>query len=163
MKKFIVSLLLGVGIAANAALSTTVVVQPNTYTNLLSLNSGSAIVTFASVTANTTNASVIFVDAPTNTLFYTNAAYIGVTSYATNYIQSWTNYYGVVNYWTNMTLLDVTNTVAASTNFYNRPITASALASTTTTLNPLAANFEYGIWVTNNSSGIATVTIQYRQ
>lgn len=163
MKNYLIALSLAVGLAANAAVSTTVVVQPNTYTNLLSLTGGSAIVTFASVAANSTNASVLFVDAPTNTLFYTNAAYTNITSYATNLITSWTNYYGVVNYATNITLLDVSNPVAAGTNLYNRPLSAAALAGTTTTLNPLNTQFEYGIWVTNNSSGIATVTIQYRQ
>lgn len=164
MKKYLISLFAGVGMVASAAFTTTVTVPPNTFTNLLSLSgSGYAIVTSAAITANSTNASVSFYDTTTNSLTYVVPAYTNITSYATNWVQTWTNYYGVTNSWTNISLVDVTNSVAASTNNYPVKIAAAALANTTTVLNPLYATFESGIYVTNTSTGIATVTIQYRQ
>ena len=163
MKYIIASILSFVAGSALAA-STSVVVQPGTFTNLLSLgSSGYARVTALSVTANSTNVTVAFIDTPTNVLTYVSPAYTNLVSYATNYIQSWTNYYGATNSWTNMTLVDVANTVAATTNNYPTRVAVGALAGTSTIINPANYKFEDGIWVTNNSTGIATITATYVQ
>lgn len=163
------SLLVGVGflacVNAQAASTVTVTVQPGTMTNILStLTSGAAIVKSFTLSANGTNAAVILYDTPTNQLVWTNVSYISTQSYATNYIVVWTNYFGATNSWTNLTLVDVTNTVVGSSNnAYAARISGAALASTTTIINPLYTVFENGIWATNTSSGVATVTIQLLQ
>lgn len=169
MKNMFKSLLVGVGVLAcvnsQAASTITVVVQPGTMTNILSnLQSGAAIVRSFTLAANGTNAAVVLYDTPTNQLVWTNVSYISSTSYATNYILTWTNFMGATNSWTNLTLVDITNTVTGSSNnVYAARISGAALASTTTIINPLYTVFENGIWATNTSSGVATVTIQFLQ
>jgi len=164
MKKFIIALsIIGLAISLQAA-SVTVTVLPSTATNVLgNLFGGYAKITSVTLVANPTNTAVVLYDAPTNNWSYTTPAYTNTISYATNYVNSYTNYYGVTTLITNLALVDVANTVAASTNTYPARVGVSALASTTTTINPTAYVFENGVWATNNSSGIATLTVSFVQ
>lgn len=161
IRKALISAFMGLSLTALAG-TQTVVVQPGTMTNLLSTFNGSTLLKQVVVTANTTNASLLFVDTATNTLGYVNASYTNTYSYATNYITSWTNFYGVAQTSTNVALVDNTNNVvAATTNSYPVNLAATALASTTATYVNINRYFMRGIWATNNSSGIATVTVTW--
>jgi hypothetical protein len=171
MKKFILSVLFGLSVSAFAANTITVSVPPLTATNLFSLlnSQGYAKVTAISVTAGTTNTAVTFFDNTTNSLVFTVPAFTNYISYATNFVQTWTNYFGATNYWTNISLVQISNYNAAATISVAKN-TVSAIASTTTTLSPTAYIFENGIWVTNlgpinvgtTSGGAATVSITYQ-
>lgn len=166
MKKILVILFaLLLTLSIKAALSTTVVVPANTMTNLVNLSgSGHVIVTAYVVTStNATAVTASLMDTPTNVLAYVVPAYTNITSYATNWVQTWTNYYGATNSWTNYSLIDITNSVAQSTNNYPVRIALTAAANTSAVLNPTYTVFDSGVWVTNSSAAAATVTIQYRQ
>lgn len=168
MKKYIATIaLIGLTFVSQSFGATvTLLVQPGTFTNLLSVQ-GSAKVTQISVAATTaTNTTVALVDCPTNQLTYVVPAYTNVLSYATNIVVSWTNYFGVVNYSTNTyALVRVTNSVASVTNNYPIRSTISSLGGTTTTTTGVNYWFVNGLWVTNTSGspGPAAVTITYQQ
>jgi len=166
MKKIIASLFsLIAAVSLSSAASISIAVAPSTATNVMgSLFGGYAKVT--SVTFNCTsssNATVVVYDSTTNVFTYTNAAYTNITSYATNLVTTWTNYFGVVNSATNVNLVDVTNSVAGTTNNYPQRFSVSALVGTTTTINPTSYIFENGIWATNTSAGSGTLTVQFVQ
>ena len=93
MKKLILSLLIGISVAANAG-TFTVTVQPGTFTNLLNGFPGSIYVSRLVMTAGATNASVLVIDTPTNTFTFVTPAYTNYTTYATNIATTYTNYYG---------------------------------------------------------------------
>ena len=160
--KRILSLIALVALTFNIqAVSVTATVAGNGKTNILALMpSGTAKVT--SVTLGNLGAAVqtlSFYDSPDGVYFYTNAAYITTTSYATNTYVLYTNYFGMTNSFTNTFLMDVTNTVAASTNLW--PIRAVTVlpASATTTMYPVNYLFDYGMWVTNSGANAVTITI----
>jgi hypothetical protein len=135
-----------------------------TYTNFPTLLSGSAKVTAVTLTTTNNSATVVFRDAYTNTFNFTNAAYIQTTSYVTNYITTWTNYFGYTNNVTNFALVDVTNTIPATNYAFPIVLTLGAGTNSTVTYNPLVANFNYGIWMTNTTAGgSVTVTLTYSQ
>lgn len=165
MKKLLLLAALMSGLALQAA-STSMVIQPGVFTNLLWISPGSVVVKQIIVSASPTNiANVQFVDTPTNLLTNFEAAYTNFISYATNYVTTWTNYYGATNNTTNYQLVDVSNSVPAVTNNYNIPIALIAptngLVQTGIGLN---YNFQLGLWVTNAAapgSGPATITITY--
>lgn len=159
MKNILISLVLGVSIITASALSVTTVVQPNTMTNLLTGFNQPFKLTQVIITANTNNASVLMVDSITNALTYTNAAYTNILSYATNYIATWTNFYGTTNSTTNIALIDITNSVAATTNSYPVRLGIAAVANASAKFDQVNYYFNNGIWATNTSSGIATITI----
>ena len=163
MKRFYIVALAILGAVSLQAASITMTIPTATATNLLgNLFQGSAKIT--SVALTSTNAgSFVAYDSPTNVWTYTTADYTNTVSYGTNYIYSWTNYYGVVNSWTNMTLVDVQNTVAASTNAYPARFALSCLANTTTSINPTSYVFENGVWVTNTSAYTINLTVTYQQ
>lgn len=50
---------------------------------------------------------------------FVNAAYIGVSSYPTNYVTSFTGNSGAISYYTNSGIYTYTNTVSAATNALN--------------------------------------------
>lgn len=166
MKKFIKSLfvigLLSATISAKA-FTLTIQVLPGAMTNAFAGFNNPVSVTMVAITANTTNASALFVDTPTNVLSYVLPAYSNTVSYVTNYYTSQTNFYGVQFYtYTNLSLIDVTNNlVPSTTNQYNEPLAIATLASTASTYYNLTAVFNRGMWITNNSSGIATLTVTY--
>jgi hypothetical protein len=173
MKKLIISLAAAIGFAAvaqaqNLAFSATVasggftqIVSPNMSFKLSQL-----------ILTSTNNATGVLVDTPTNSLTYVLGAYTNTISYLTNsaylatnggYNQfTYTNYYGVVTSLTNATsssyvLVDVTNTVAQSTNNY--PSIAVACTTVPTTINNLNVTFYRGVWFTNTGSSTVTVSV----
>lgn len=160
--KRILSLIALVALTFNIqAVSVTATVAGNGKTNILALMpSGAAKVT--SITLGNQGAAVqtlSFYDSPDGVYFYTNAAYNTISSYPSNYTVLYTNYFGVVNGITNTMLVDVTNTVAASTNLW--PIRAITVlpASATTTMYPVNYLFDYGMWVTNSGANAVNITI----
>jgi len=165
MKKYIISALLGVSFIASAnTISTTI--APAGVFSLLSAgaNYGSFTVRQVGITATTaTNALVALVDAPSTNFTYVNAAYTNRLSYGTNWNTTWTNFYGVVQ--TNpipiIALIDVTNTVAASTNSFSTRLIAGAAANSTAVFNGVNYYFDQGVLLTNMGSGNATVVITY--
>lgn len=167
MKKFILNIGLVLALATSvfaAPLSRTIVLQSGGFSNLLTYFRGSAIVTDVIVSGSTTNAaSVYLVDTRTNSLTYTTAAYSNVVSYATNYIDRYTNFFGVVNSFTNVALIDTTNVVAAATNNFNIPFQGIAPTNSSLLYAGQQYYFANGVWATNLSSGSATVTITYQQ
>ena len=162
---FLVSLF-GVALSVSAAPATkTTTIAAGGFTNLLTLgNSGNANITQVILTSPTTNATRIrIVDSPTNTLTFTNAAYIQLQTYATNVITTYTNYFGVANSFTNVGLIDVTNTVAATTNNYPIRFTATSPTNTSSIFTG-TYSFNNGVWATNESlGGSVTVTVTYEQ
>jgi hypothetical protein len=167
MKKFIKSLvvagiLLSVATLSSFGYTFTLTVNPLTMVNVLTNFNNPINVTTVILQANTTNASAELIDVPTNLLVYTTPAYSNTISYATNAYNVWTNFYGVVNSNVLTELIDVTNNlVPASTNAYPVRWSGATVASTSATFYNINAIFTQGIWVTNNSSGIATITINY--
>lgn len=147
------------------AASATLTIGANVMTNF-SLLSLSVPVKVTSVQVNTqsTNAAVVyFIDTFTNQTLYTNAAYTNIISYATNYINTWTNYYGVTNSVTNKALIDVTNSVIATTNLWPVRYSASVGTNTTVLTDQLNAQFFTGLWITNQSAGSVNVTVTFQQ
>lgn len=98
----------------------------------------------------------------TNTM-YTNTAYTNISSYGTNYVTTWTNYYGVTNSFTNFALIDITNSVAATTNAYPLRIASSVPSNSTVKFDQVNYYFVNGAWVTNLGAGNVTFTITYTQ
>lgn len=165
MKKlFVASLLIASIVCVNAA-STSTTVATTTCSNLVTLISGApgtiTSVVFTSPAASVGSAKLY--DSSSTAITYTNASYTTVSSYATNYISSWTNYYGVVNNATNLVLMQVTNTVAASTNSVPLLLTMSAGTNTSVTYSGLNMNFQSGLAVTNTGAGTIQVTVNYTQ
>lgn len=161
MKKLFISALLGVSLITASANSVTTVVNPGVFTNLLSGFNQSVLVKQVVISANSTNASALLIDTSTNALTYTNAAYTNTISYATNYISTWTNYYGVAQSYTNLQLVDVSNPVPITTNSYPVRLGVACVAGSTAKYDQVNYYFNRGIWATNTSSGIATITIVY--
>ena len=151
--------------SVKASYTVSVTVQPGTFTNLLLIKNGSANLQNITLTATTaTNATVLFVDCPTNILWYTNAAYTNTYSYATNLITLTTNFYGEATYFTNFALIDVTNNlVNAGTNYYPVRFGGGAPASGSTYYQSINAYFNDGIWITNTSSGVINVSGSVQQ
>lgn len=165
MKNVIKSLLaVGLLLSVNAfAASSTVTIATGGMSNLMPSFQASAIIQSVIITAPANNtASVTFVDTPTNKLFFTNAAYIGVGSYVSNYWNCWTNFLGRTNCMTNAAIIDYTNTVAAAQVSYPSPIVATAPTNGSFAAVGTSFLFNNGIWVTNTGSGNATVTITYQ-
>jgi hypothetical protein len=168
MKKYIVSLL--------ALAATTVVVNAssfsltsaaNTLTNVLgTVVSGPVKILQVSVTTGAqglTNAP--FYDMVTNSqvniFTYTNAAYTNQVSYPTNLVWTYTDFWTHVTSLTNLVLVDIVSTNAATTNFYPVRLALSAAAGTTYTVS---GNFYFmnGMWFTNTSQGTVTLTVLYQ-
>lgn len=164
MKKlFVASLLIAAVISVNAA-STSTTVATTTCSNLVTLIRGPG--TISSITFQSPSASVgsaQLYDSSTTALTYTNAAYTTVSAYATNLVSLWTNYYGRTNYVTNIVLMQLTNTVAASTNYFPLLLTMSAGTNTAVTYSGLNMNFQSGLAVTNTGAGTIQVTVGYTQ
>lgn len=166
MKKLLISSVLAVGMLAAHAASTTVTIPTGGFSNLLQVVGSAKVTQFVLSATTATNTSVSVIDTPTNSLTFVLPATTTTISYATNWSVIYTNYYGVVttNSYTNV-LYDATNTVVASTtNNYPVRISLATLGNTTATIDSVAGyTFSKGIWVTNTSSGAASVTINYYQ
>ena len=167
MKRFI-SLLAGLSLFAFSSFgaSTSLSVSNGIMTNFTFLSASPVKITRVTITTPAaTAANIQLIDTPTNTLIFTNQAYTNIISYATNQIVLWTNYYGRTNAWTNITQVDVTNTVASNVAFYNVEFAANVPTNGSILADNLNAVFTYGVWVTNSGTGtgLATVTITYQQ
>lgn len=163
LKKLFISLgLLSSFTASVKALTISLLVTNATFVNIVP-NYGSAKLTQIIATAQGTNQpNFVIYDAPTNNILYTNAAYTNIISYATNYVTTWTNYYGATNSFTNLSLVDVTNSVAAVTSSYPARITASIPSNSVVRFDNVNYYFSMGPWITN-SGGLLSLTVTYQQ
>lgn len=162
IKKYaVIALLALAAFNVKAQLSVTATIPSGGFSNLVSgpIVAGS----FVLSTTNATATSLSFFDTPyaSGPLRYTNAAYIQLSSYATNWIQCWTNFYGRTNCWTNTTVIDVTNTVSATFSNFNNVLTAVAPANGNLVIPNVSFLFNLGVGVTNLSASNATVTVNY--
>ena len=162
MKKLLISALLGISVLSASAFTTSVTVLPLSFTNAFPINQGSAYLTQVIITAPTNIAQVLFVDTYTNSLTYTNASYNVRASYATNYINTWTNFYGTVQSTTNIALIDITNTVPATTNNFPQKFTVASTSGGSATYPAINAYFVSGVWVTNMTTNTAIITLTGR-
>ena len=164
MKKlFIIGSML-VSLSVNAGQSSSLVIPTTGFSNMLSSFIGSAKITGVFLTSPTANtASITIVDTSTNSLTYVNPAYTQYSSYATNLITTYTNFFGTVQSLTNLVLVDVSSSVAQSTNLNTVILTATAATNSMVAFTPVSFFVSKGIWVTNTGSGNATVTINYQQ
>jgi hypothetical protein len=164
IRKNITLALMGISLTtACFANSVTTVVNPAGFVNLLAGFNQSVQVSQIVIAANSTNASALLIDSPTNSLTYINAAYSNTVSYATNYVSTSTNYYGVATSLTNIALVDVSNTlVPATTNNYPVRLGVATIAGTSAKYDGVNYYFNNGLWATNTSSGIATITVTYK-
>lgn len=158
LKKLVVIALLTLSVVLARAASITYTLNPAGITNTLG---APLLVNNIVLLSNGTNSTVLAFDAPTNSLTYSNNSYNSIVQYATNWITTWTNFFGVTNSTTNISLVNVTNTVAANTNTYPARFGISATASNTVQLDNVSYYFLNGMLLSNNSSGIATITINY--
>jgi hypothetical protein len=159
-----VAVLCAIGFNANAAVTSTNA-SANTCYTMPTILGGGALVTQIILTSDSTHdANIQVFDASSTNLSLINPAYIQVTSYATNYYQVWTNYYNVVNYSiTNVALIDVTNTVAASTNLQGAVFNLTVGTNSTATFI-LSKQFYRGITFTNiGTAKTPTVSFTYSQ
>lgn len=169
IKKFLLSVgLVGlVTLSVSGASSTTFTLAAATFTNASNPTTGiSAPVKVSQVivsSAANNTATLQFIDCPTNIVTFTNAAYSNIVSYVTNYISTYVNFYGATNSITNKTLVDITNSVAATSFAYNTEFIVTVPTNSTVTFNNLAAQFNFGLGVTNTAGGAATVTVNYTQ
>lgn len=168
IKKYIISLLTGLLLSTAikvSAATATLTITNGTMTNLVTLINGSLKVTqFVLTSAGTNYGTVSVYDTYTNRFFYTNSAYSNILTYATNYVSVWTNYYGVTNTVTNGgSLIDVTNSVAGTTNTFPIRMVVSVGTNATTTVNNPGIIFNDGMWITNGSGSILSLVITYQQ
>jgi hypothetical protein len=180
LKSLVVGIGVSVAVLTADAASYSVTVLPGTMTNLFAFgpNQGSVLAKqFTLTTVGATASSAYIIDAPTNALSFTTVAYSNIVSYATNYVLVWTNYYGVLqsnNYvggqlLTNWQLVDITNSVPSATYAYPIRLGVAAAGNTTATYGPINTSvgslngyyFDYGIWVTNTSTGTNLITVVY--
>ena len=163
LKKITVSLLsLVVGLSSYAN-TTSVVLQPNSSTNIIV--GGATITSFTLSASTNAAATVTLVDSPVWTNFtYVVPAYSNTLTVATNYVFFYTNYWGATTTLTNLAIIDITNNVvAASTNYYPNKFTTSALAGSTVPVGGISSRFVNGVQATNSTGSTATITIQYTQ
>ena len=147
-----------------SAITISQTVNPATFTNLLTLRNGSAHVSQLIVTAGAASGTLQFVDAYTNQLWFTNAAYTNVLSQFASQTNVFTNYYNVLQTNIYEGLVDTTNNVAGFSNAL--PVRVSIFVPTNgTVVIPTASYYFYnGIWLTNNGgTGPITATATYQQ
>lgn len=163
MKKlFIIATLMASILLPSKADTISVVCPATSVTNLTALAPGYATVTSISISALTaTNAIIKLYDSTTGYMTNVFPATTSIGQYATNYITCWTNYYNVQNCFTNIALVNYTNTIPGTTNAALVRATVTAAASSTTTVAPVNYNFNYGVWATNGSFGAVGITITY--
>ena len=162
MKKILISLFAGIGMAVSAA-TITVDVPANTAVNAVSpLNGNIKVSQFILTSTNASAVTVSVYDSLTNVFAFTNAPYTSVTQYATNVPVFWTNYFGVVNGWTNLVLVSQTNTIATTTNSYPLRFAGSAIANSSFVAS---GNYYFynGVWATNTTAVACKLTVTYTQ
>jgi len=178
MKKYLITLLAIVAVSANAALTTTIVVKAGFATNVISGSCKILSVVVANNGLIASNPIVQLYDSPNVGLVYTNAPYTNYTSYLTNWVWDanivsnqfqFSKGYGVIGtyggltnlLYTNYALIDITNIVAGTTNFY--PSVGLYVAPTNGSLivSPLQQQVWMGLYATNQFNVDANLTIQY--
>lgn len=169
MKKYIILLLTGLllstSIVSNAAVAT-LTIAPGVMTNVPFLGgvSSAKITQFVLTSSGTNYGQVSVIDTFTNRFFYTNSAYSNILTYVTNYVSTWTNYYGYTNNVTNSaSLVDITNSVAGTTNSFPTNMVVSVGTNATTTVNNPGIVFRDGVWVTNGSGSTLSLVVTYQQ
>jgi len=90
---------------------------------------------------------------------YTNAAFVGRTTYATNLVSTFVGNNGYTNWYTNVGVYTLTSTNAASTNPLT-PMAAFTVAAGTYAVYNADALFARGICITANTN--ASVVVYYR-
>lgn len=165
MKKILLSLFALATISASAAtFNTTATCAVNSVTNVPTYMGGGFYLISAQVSSVANNsATIALFDTAFTGLAQTNPAYSSITSYVTNYINSWTNFYGATNYWTNRTLIDVSNYVAGATNALSPDYVWVCPTNSTLVLQNLNNRFQNGVSITNMAGGSATVVLTYTQ
>ena len=157
LKFLILSLALSLGALAQQT-AVSVLSTGGTAYNILA---NAATISSISLTSTTTNAAVLYLfDTATTTTNYVQAAYTGVTSYATNWALTWTNESGVL----------ITNTFVGT---WTGPTTVSATTNTLPTVAALVAagnqtsvrntTITAGVGITAVASQPAILQINYRQ
>jgi len=192
-KLSLISGLLFAGAVGASALQITQTIPPLGFSNIVTTfnNAPIKVTQIIVVCPTSTNTSGLLIDTPTNQLTYVNPAYQNIVSYATNYVSNltgsgspysgstylaqWTNYYGVVQsintnlstagaLVTNLFLVDVTNTVAASTNLYAARVgVGAAYNNSPAVFSGVNYYFQQGCWFTNTSTGTAQITLIYQE
>lgn len=163
MKKLLTLIaLLAASLTVNAQLSTNITIPAAGFTNLVP---HSITVNSFTLTAPANNtASIRIVDSNTATnMYWTNAPYITRSQYVTNKITTWTNFFGVVNSITNLAVVQYTNTVSSTSNYWRQVMSLSALTNGSTFVDVSSSPtvFFLGLSFTNLGSGAATLSINY--
>lgn len=154
MKKFLslVSALLLVG-------SSFAVDQVNTLTSATTSNliSGAVQITSLEVINNnpSNSATVLFYDAPSTSVTWTNGAFTAWASYVTNLISYSTSYYGVITTNTNRVTYKYASTTAAASQSYKLLKSVTVGVGASYTWEPIGGVFtSYGLTATNNQTNI---------
>lgn len=160
IKKYILSLLVGVTLSASAADAAYTV---NNLTNLHYI--GNTVIEKLSLTS--TGSCVVFLyDNYTNLNTYSNAAYTVTTTYATNLVQIITNSLGNLQTNTFPSVYTVSSNVAASAvNPLPTLLTVACAANTTTTITGLRLITARGLASTTfgtSATNIGTLLVTYR-
>lgn len=162
IKNVLIGLLLIAAVSVKAS-TVALTVASGVMTNIIP-NFGSAKITqIIAATTGTNTATINLYDTFTNTTVYTNVAYSNILSYGTNYVSTWTNYYGVTNSVTNISLYDVTNSVAATTNSWPLRIAGAIPSNSVVRFDNVNYYFVNSAWVTNSGSGSVTLTVTFQQ
>jgi len=158
MKKILFSLLLGVGLVANAATLST---------NLSAVSTNSLIASGVLITeitvANSGAAGVTlgFFDNNLASTVWTNSAYTNRLSYITNLVTSFTNFSGVIQTNTNSVIYTIDQAYAAATNNRTKFLTLTVSNGQTYVYTPtdvLVAGL--GLTITNTMTN-GTLTVKY--
>jgi len=162
IRKYIVLALLGSSIAISNATTVALTVNPNSYTNLIT---GSAIVKQVILTSQSTNSAfALLIDSANKTnLSYVTLPYTNILSYATNLPVTWVDFYGATNWVTNIALVDISNSVAQTTNPYPIRLSVAAPANSSATFGPINYYFGSGVMVTNTSTNTISISLTYQQ
>lgn len=169
MKKLIIGLAVAVALCTFSvkAATTSFSVTSGAVSNIsLLLGTGAKVSQVVLTSSSTTTGKAVLYDTTNIGLTNVVGAYSTITSYATNYITTWTNYYGYTNSVTNISLIDVTNSVAATTNALTAILTLTAPTNSTVTYSSLGVLFQNGVTISNATSpgaGTITGTITYTQ
>lgn len=150
----------------NAATVSGTVAQSAVSNLSLTLGTGAKITAFRLTSSSTTVGTAALYDTTNVGLTNVFGSYNTILSYATNCITTWTNYYGRTNNLTNICLVDVTNTVAATTNAILPLAVFTAGTNSTFSASSLSLLFQNGITISNATapgSGTITYSVDYTQ
>jgi len=168
MKKLLISTCVALALTFSVqAATTSFSVTSGAVSNIsLLLGTGAKLSQIVLTSSSTTTGKAVLYDTTNIGLTNVVGAYTTITSYATNYVTTYTNYYGYTNSLTNISLVDITNSVAATTNALTPILTLTAPTNSTVTYSSLGVLFQNGITISNATSpGVGTITgtITYTQ